>query len=603
VGEGGAADLDALPLSANVIGRHHYRAGDVDAALETSDAVIERRFETPWIYQSYLEPHVATAIPRPDGTLEVVASTQGTLYTRGQLSRIFGLPLSRVTVRGTPPGGAFGSKVLVAEPLAAGAALALGRPVRLALTRREDMLATNPLGSGILEVEAGARRDGTLTGLRGRLVFDAGSFSEWTIESIAAVLLTGPYRWEAHDIRAFGVETNRVGTGSYRGPGGPQASFAIETVIDELAEALRIDPVELRRRNLVTTDDRMADGVPWPVLGTGAVLDVLADDPAWAERHRLPPDEGIGLAVGVWSGACEPASASARLEADGSLTIVTGTIDLSGTTGTLQALAAEAFGLSPDEVTIVVADTSVAPRSPTTGGSVVTYSVGRAVVAAAVAARDRLLRYAADILGIGAEDLEVVAGVVRPRGAPDRGIPVAELAARGDATGVDGEPIEGHGPTRKPALAPGSTGHLVHVRVDRETGGVEVLRYLLVQDAGRAINPALIEGQMRGGAAQSLGWALYEELLFDPRGQLLTGSFLDYAVPRARHVPPIETRIVEVPAPDGPFGARAVAEASVCGGAAAVANAIAHATGARLERLPMTPPRILAAIAAARQGS
>jgi len=595
---GGSEDssLDALSLSPNVIGRHHYTRGDIDSAIDGSDLVVRRRFETPWVYQAYLETHAATAIPTPDGGLEIASSTQGTAYTRSQLAKIYGLPMSRITVRGTPLGGGFGSKVVVAEPLAAGAALVLKRPVRLSLTRTEDILATNPAPGGVVEVEAGARRDGTLTGLRGRIVFDSGAFSEWTIESIVAVLLTGPYEWEALDIRAFGVETNRVGTGSYRGPGGPQASFAVETVLDEFAQALDLDPVELRRRNQATDSGQMADGVTWPVLGTSAVLDALAADPDWARRDELPEDEGIGIALGLWAGACAPASVTARLETDGTLTIATGMVDMSGHTATFQALAAEAFGCRPDDVTIVVADTGTLLRSPITGGSVVTYSVGRSVVAAATEVKERFLRWAADELEIAPGDLEIVDGVVRPKGAPDRGRTIAELADTSDGLGVNGEPIEGHGSTDKPALAPGISGHLVHVKVDRETGQVDLLRYKLVQDAGRAVNPALVEGQMRGGAVQALGWALFEELQFDDGGQLITGSFLDYTVPRASHVPPIETVIVEVPAPDGPYGARGVGEAPVCGGAAAVANAIARASGARMERLPMTPPRIRAAI-------
>jgi CO/xanthine dehydrogenase Mo-binding subunit len=595
---GGSEDssLDALPLSPNVIGRHHYTSGDVEAAIGGSDLVVRRRFETPWIYQAYLEPHAATVTPTPDGGLDVATSTQGTLYTRSQLAKIFGIPMARITVRGTPLGGGFGSKVVVVEPIAAGAALVLKRPVRLSLTRREDILATNPAPAGVIEVEAGARRDGTLTGLRGRVVFDSGAFSEWSIESIAAVLLTGPYRWEALDIRAFGVETNRVGTGSYRGPGGPQASFAIEQVLDEIAQALDMDPVELRRHNAATTSDRMADGVTWPLLGTTAVLDAITADPAWAAREDLPENEGVGVALGVWAGACAPASVTAKLETDGTLSIVTGMVDMSGHTATFQALAAEAFGCRPEDVTIVVADTSTSLRSPITGGSVVTYSVGRSVVMAATEVRDRLLRYAADELEIAPGDLEIVDGVVRPKGAPDRGVTVAELADRGEGLGLNGQPIEGHGATDKPAMAPGISGHLVHVRVDRETGGVEVLRYKLIQDAGKAINPALVEGQMLGAGAQALGWALFEELRFDEGGQLVTGSFMDYAVPRASHLPAFETQIVEVPAPDGPYGARGVGEAPVCGGAAAVANAVARASGARLEQLPMTPPRVLAAI-------
>ncbi len=592
------AAAPALALSRNVVGRHHHARGEIDAALAASDVVIRRRYTTPWVYQAYLEPHAATAIPTADGGVELAVAAQGTQYARSQLAKIFGLPLAKVRVRGTPLGGAFGSKLLVTDPLAVGAALALGRPVRVAMTRREDILATNPAPGSVLELEVGARADGTLTGLRARLVFDSGAWSEWTIESIAAILVAGPWRWEALDIQAFGVETNRVGTGSYRGPGGPQASFAIESALDELAGRLGIDPLELRRRNLSQTGDPMADGTPWPVIGVSAILDEVERHPLWAGRATLPAGEGVGLGVGVWAGACAPASVSARLEGDGTLTLITGVVDMSGTTGTFQALAAHAFGIRPEDVTVIVADAHVALTSPTSGGSVVTYSVGRSVVAAATEARERLLRYASQEMEIEPGDLEVVDGIVRPRGAPERGIPVATLAARGEGKGVNGQPIEGQGSTETPALAPGSTGHLAHVRVDQETGEVTVLGYVLIQDAGKAISPALIEGQMRGGAVQGLGWALWEALRFDETGQPITGSFMDYAVPRASAIPPIEARIVEVPAPDGPLGARGVGEAPVCGGAAAVANAIAAATGARLATLPMTAPEVLAAISA-----
>jgi len=592
--ETGPEETEAL--SPNVVGKHHHVRGDAAAALDASAVTVHRRFVTPWVYQAYLEPHAATAWPTADGGLEVAAAAQGTQYARSQLAKIYGLPLSRVRLRGTPLGGAFGSKLLVADPLAAGAALALRRPVRVAFTRREDILATNPAPGAVLEVMAGARADGTLTGLRARLYFDAGAYGEWTIESIAAVLITGPWRWEAIDIRAYGVETNRVGTGSYRGPGGPQASFAIESTLDELAAALGMDPIALRRANLVDEGEPMADGTPWPVIGTGAILDVLAEHPLWAGRDALPEGEGVGVGVGVWAGACAPVAVTARLESDGSLVVTTGVVDMSGTTATFQALAAQALGIAPDMVTIAVVDAQAALVSPTSGGSVVTYSVGRAIVAAATAVRERLLAYAAEKMEISADDLEIVDGVVRPRGAPDRGQTVAELAASADGIGADGRALDGHGSTEKPGLAPGSTGHLVHVRVDRETGETEVLGYCIVQDAGKAITPPLVAGQMQGGAVQGLGWALWEEILFDEAGQVLSGSFMDYAVPRAGRLPAIETRIVEVPAPDGPYGARGVGEAPVCGGAAAVANAIAAASGARCTQLPMTPPRVLRAI-------
>jgi CO/xanthine dehydrogenase Mo-binding subunit len=593
VGAADASDLDALPLSDNVIGRHRYRRGDIDAVLAASEVRIARRFDTGWVYQAYLEPHAATAIPDDEGGVEVRASTQGTFFARDKLADIFGLSPARVQVTGTPLGGAFGSKLLVAEPIAMGAALRLGRPVRLELTRAEDIAATNPAPGAVLEVEAGARTDGTLTGLKARLVFDAGAWSEWTIETIGAVLLTGPYRWDAIDISAFGVETNRVGTGSYRGPGGPQASFAIETLIDELAVRIGTDPLELRRRNLVAAGDPMADDEPWAPTGVAEIVDRMAGHDLWRDRDSLPQNEGVGAALGIWTGAKDSASAVCRMEPDGTVTVVTGVVDMSGTTGGLATIAAETLGIGYEQVAMSFANTATAPSTPTSGGSVITYGVGRAVAKAAEDLKRRLLDLAADELEIEPTDLEIANGTVRPRGAPDRGISVADLVSRHDGLGRDGEPLEGHGPVNVPALAPSTSGHLVHVRVDPDSGRVEVLRYFIVQDVGRAINPSLIEGQMRGGATQALGWAFLEELSFDDGGQLLTGTFLDYAVPRAAFVPSIETSIVESPAPDGPFGARGVGEASVCGGAAAAANAVAAAVGARMAQLPMTPPRIL----------
>jgi CO/xanthine dehydrogenase Mo-binding subunit len=230
------------------------------------------------------------------------------------------------------------------------------------------------------------------------------------------------------------------------------------------------------------------------------------------------------------------------------------------------------------------------------GGSVVTYAVGRAVIEAATATREKLLRYAAEKMEIDARDLEIVGGVVRPKGSPGAGRSVADLAKSLDGFAVEVAPIEGHGGSARPGRAPQVSGHLVHVQVDPDTGEVSVLGYVIAQDVGRALNPALVEGQLRGGATQGLGWALSEQMTFDDQGQLLSGSFMDYAVPAADDVPAIETILVEVPAPDGPFGAKGVGEAPVCGSPGAVANAVAAATGRRLYTMPMTAPRIWAAM-------
>jgi CO/xanthine dehydrogenase Mo-binding subunit len=284
------------------------------------------------------------------------------------------------------------------------------------------------------------------------------------------------------------------------------------------------------------------------------------------------------------------------LESDGGLTIITGAADMTGTESAFAVIAAETFGVPLEQVTVATADTRTAPYAPMSGGSKITYTVGRAVERAAARAREQLLRVAAEELEVAPEDLELVDGVIRPTGVPAREVTVAELAGRVLDFESRYEPVEGQGRSAQTSLAPSAAAHLVHLRVDRETGQVHLLGYVVAQDVGRALNPALVEGQMRGGATQGIGWALFEELVYDDQGQLVTGSFLDYAIPSADHLPEIETFIVEVPAPDGPFGAKGIGEASVMPAAGAIANAIAAATGVRMDELPMTAPRVWKAL-------
>ena len=589
---GTGAELEVEDLSPNVINRKRYAGGDTLAAFATADATVTGRFRTNWVYQAYIEPHTATAWIDPDGSLVVESSTQGTFYTRKQLARIYGLPLTRIRVKGAPLGGAFGSKVLVVDPLVAGAALILRRPVRLSLTRREDIAATNPAAASTIELRIGARADGAFVAVDARLVFDAGAYIEWSIEEIAAVLIAGPYRWPAFDIRAYGVRTNRFGTGSYRGPGAPQAAFAVESLVDELARELDLDPIELRLRNLVDAGDPMVDGDRWPGLGHAEVLTAIQRHPIWQARHDLPAGEGVGIGIGVWPGAKGPAAAICRLNGDGTITITTGVVDMSGTFSSFVLIAADSFGVPPEAVDVVALDTAGAPVSPLSGGSIVTYTAGLAIRDAAREARRQLLEYAALQFEIDPDDLEIVGGMIRPIGSPDRGRPVAAFAEELSDFGSPHPAVEGHASTVQKSLAPSCAAHLVHVRVDRETGIVALVGHAIAQDVGRALNPALVEGQMRGGAAQGIGWALYEQLIHDSEGQLVTGSLLDYVVPRATDIPDIDTLIVEVPAPDGPFGAKGIGEASVIAVGGAIANAIVAAGGPRMRELPMTPRRV-----------
>jgi CO/xanthine dehydrogenase Mo-binding subunit len=592
----GQEDDETEQLSANVLDTVNRTSGDVAAALEASAAVASGTFRTPWIYQAYIEPQVATAWLEPNGTLVVSTATQGSFVTRGELARAFGLPLDRIRVVAEPLGGAFGGKFALVEPLAAGATLALRRPVRLVLTRAEDFQATNPASAQVTHLRIGARADGTLTGIEARMIVDRGSNAGWGVEGITSLLVAGPYRWEAHDLRGYGVQTNRFTFGAYRGPGAPTAAFALESLLDELAAELGLDPLELRLKNAVVEGNVGVSGNPFPTIGAVEVLERIGEHPLWAKRDSLPAGEGIGLAAGYWPGGNEPAAAVCRVNPDGTMTVITAAVDMSGVNTGFAVIAAEAFGLSPDKIRVVAADTATGPYSGASGGSKVTYTVGKAVLRAAEAAREKLLVAASQELEIAPDDLEVVDGVVRAVGAPDRSITVEEVARRTLRFGGRNEPIEGHGGSAQTSGAPSTAAHLAHVRVDRETGEVELLGYAIAQDVGRALNPALVEGQMRGGVAQGIGWALYEELAHDESGQLLTGSFMEYAIPSAEHVPEIDTLIVEVPAPDGPYGAKGIGEAPVVPAAAAIANAVAAAIGVRIHELPLTAPRVWAAL-------
>jgi CO/xanthine dehydrogenase Mo-binding subunit len=587
-----AAGVEDEDLSDNVLGSARLANGDVDAALASSAAVVRGRFRTPWVYQGYLEPQNASAWLDPDGELTIRTSTQTPFATRDAIARLYGLATERVRVRWAPLGGAFGGKMLIIEPLVVGAVLATGRPVRLELTRTEDMSATNPVGGEVIELELGADADGKLTGIRSRVLLDRGASEDMGMEAIAAMLASGPYNWQAHELTAIGVMTNRVTLGAYRAPTAPPAAYAVESLLDDLARELGRDPLALRLDNVAGEGDMTAAGQPFPVFGARQCLERVADSELWARRHDVGEHEGISVAIGWWPGGYEPAAAACRLDADGKLTVITGAADMSGVESGFAAIAADAFGLNPTDVRVSSADTASAPYAGASGGSKITYTVGRAVERAAIEARERLFEVAADELEIAPQDLEIVGSSVQPRGVPAKAMPIVQIASKVLSFGSRHMPIEGHGRSAQPQ-APQAAAHVSHVHVDPDTGAVTLLGHFIAQDVGRALNPALVEGQMIGGTVQGFGWALLEGMNHDEYGQLITGSLVDYAMPTAGGVPPIGTAIVEVPAPDGPYGAKGVGEAPVVGVAGAVANAIAAATGGvRVTELPMTAERV-----------
>ena len=598
--EAGAAD-ETQPKGANVATTSRLQRGDADAGLRDADVIVERIYTTSMVHQGYLEPRAAVADVDPIGQITVWTSTQALFFTRAEVAEALGVPEHRVRVVAMPIGGGFGGKFVLLEPLAAALAVAVRRPVSLVLTRAEEFLSTTPAPQSRFELTLGAKRDGTLTALRARVVFDAGAWAGAPL-SIACLLLSGYYRFPNFDVHGMEVRTNKPGSGAYRAPGAPQATFAIESAMSEMAERLGLDPIAFRLQNAVREGDPTPTGRPWPRIGLRECLEAIrrardGDARAPARTDAADVARGVGVAVGGWMGGVEPASAVCRVNGDGSLSIIVGSVDLSGTNTGLSQIAAETFGAALDRVRVVNADTESAPYAGASGGSKITYTVGAAVRAAAEDARRQTLAIAADHLEVAVEDLEIVDGEVGVRGVPDRAVAIAKLARMATEFGGKYEPIFGRGASATTARAPGFAVHVCDVEVDRATGEVRIVRHVVAQDVGRALNPAAIEAQIHGALAQGIGWGLLERMAYDDSGRLLSGTLMDYTLPHARQMPlDVDVILVEVPSQHGPFGARGVGEPPVVAGGAAIANAIADATGVRFTALPIDAATIVQAL-------
>lgn len=594
-GASGGAQTLKEPTAPNVTSTVHFSRGEVATGFRQADLMVERRYRTSMVHQGYLEPRAAVASVDALGSVTVWTSTQALFYTRSEVAEALELPEHRVRVIATPLGGGFGGKFVLLEPLVAALAVAVKRPVSLVMTRTEEFLATTPAPPSIVELRTGVRRDGMLTALEARVIFDAGAYAGAPV-SIACLLLGGYYRFPHLDIRGYEVLTHKPGNGAYRAPGAVQATFAIESQMDEMARELGIDPLELRLGNAVEEGDPMPNGKPWPRIGLRQCLERLRERHAPGRQRGAPerrgPPRGVGLAVGGWMGGIEPSSAVCRMNRDGSLSVIVGTVDMSGTNTAFAQIAAEAFGMPVDLVQVINADTETAPYAGSSGGSKITYTVGAAVERAARDARRQLLAIAAAHLEAAVEDLSLMDQQIWVRGVPDRSVAVSDLAKASMQFGGKYEPVFGRGSSATIARAPAFAAHLAEVEVDAETGQVRVVNHVVAQDVGRALNPAAIEGQIQGAVAQGVGWALLERMAYDDRGQLLSATLMDYALPGADHAPPVETMLVEVPSESGPFGAKGVGEPPVIAAAAAIANAITDATGRRFTDLPITAEAI-----------
>jgi CO/xanthine dehydrogenase Mo-binding subunit len=585
-GDGHGAGDDDLAGRPNIAASERMTRGDVAAGLAEADVVIRRTYRTPIVHQGYIEPHATVVAPEPGGGLTIWSSTQGVFLPREETARVLGWSDSRIRLVPTTVGGGFGGKGVLLEPLAGVLAVMFNRPIKVVLTRIDEFLAATPAPRSRIELALGAKRDGTLTAVDARIVFDAGLYPGSPVHN-AMIYVAGLYRIPNFRVLGYDVVTNTIPQGAYRAPGAVQGVFAIESAMDELAQTLGIDPIELRLKSCIVEGDLMPHGQRWARIGLVQCLETMRDHPTWKARQSRP-GEGVGVAIGALMVTLQSASALCRLESDGTVTAVVGSVDISGSNTALQQILAEAFGLSIERVAISNADSTGAPHSPMSGGSKITLVVGAAIVEAAQDAKRQAFEIAADQLEADLDDLELVDGHIRVRGAPERSIGLDRIHSLTAMMYAQYPPVLGRGNIALKVRASAMACHLARVRVDPDTHRPEVLEYVAVHDVGRAINPAMVEENIHGGVAQGIGWALYEQMAYDETGGLVTSSLLDYTLPSSQQVPSIESVILEIPSQSGPYGLRGVGEPPVIPVAAAVANAVSAAIGRRITEIPIT---------------
>jgi CO/xanthine dehydrogenase Mo-binding subunit len=600
------AKSEAPAKAVNISQQARLTRGDTAKGFAESDHVLERTYRVPMVHQGYLEPHAVLAEWDRNGLLTLWASTQGSFNTRSEVADVLGIPENRIRVIPVECGGGFGGKIrALCEPITAVLAQVTRRPVRYVMTRREELEAGMPAPQVIIKLKTGVKRDGTLMAIDAETIIDSGAFSG-AVLAVSAVFLGSMYKWPAFDLRGFEVLTHKPSVAAYRAPVAPQTIFAIESQMEQIARDLGLDPVEFRMRHLIQEGDPMVNNQPWQSNGAKQVLARIAEHPHWKTRRQWVAAgkngkrRGVGLALGGWLGGLQPTGATVRLNPDGSLAVLTGQVDIAGTNIALAQIAASAYGVDTDLVRITTGDTDVAPVTGLSAGSKTIYTVGTAVLQAAEDARRQTLEIAAAELEASVHDLELVDGKVVVRGMPDKGITLAAIGKKGNLYMSKTPPVLGKANPAFSQQAPGFAAQLARLEVDPDTGEVTIHDFVVVQDVGKAINPIGVEGQMQGGAVQSIGMALTEGLMFDDSGRLTNPSLLDYRKLTAADLPSLETIIVEVPAPAGPFGARGVGEPPIVPAPAALANAIQDATGARLTELPMSPERIALALAHAK---
>ncbi len=567
--------------------------GDVEQGFRESDIIVEETYHTQPINQGFLEPMACVANVEANGRLDIYASTQGPYQVRSQLASVLDISISNIKVIAMEMGGGFGAKLRLAlEAFPALLAMKTGRPVKLVNTREETFTLNGPRLETNIYLKTGVTNDGRMLAREARSIFDVGAYLGAGPNSGVGHGL-GAYNIPNFKLRSYGVYTNKIYVGSYRASGVADMTFATESHTDVIAHKLGMDPMEFRLKNALSEGDTGVSGAAIPKNG---LMETMA---ALKERMGLPKKledgRGVGICLGEWRSGSGPSTASISVNEDGTVSLLTGSVDISGSDTSLAQIAAETLGLRLDQVVVAKRDTDMAPFTGPSGGSRIVYSQGKAVQNAAEDAKSKLLELAADRLGVSADALECSSGGVYVQDNPAQSMDLSQLGRM--SLSSRGGPIIGTASLSSMPYAPVFNAQGVEVVVDKETGRVRVTRFVQAQDVGKAINPMGVEGQLEGGAVQGIGRALSEEILIDGEtGQVRNPSLATYLMPLAVDMPEIENILVEVPSADGPFGARAVAESPGFGPPAAIANAIYDAVGVRIKTLPLSAERVLAAI-------
>jgi CO/xanthine dehydrogenase Mo-binding subunit len=586
---GTATSADEKPT--NVAMHFLFEKGDVAKGFAEADVVVEREFKTATVHQGYIEPHNATALWNADGKITIWMSTQGTFTARQQTAELLYVPVSKVKVVPMEIGGGFGGKISVyLPPIAAVLSKKTGRPVKIVMSRADVFEATGPTPGSHMRVKLGAKKDGTLVAGEAWIAFEAGAYTGSPVGP-ACMCVFSCYDMPAARVDGFDVCVNKPRSNAYRAPGSTHVALATETLVDELCRELNVDPAEFRIKNAAREGVRRVDGPVYARVGMIETVEAIRD----CEHYKTPIDgkyRGRGMATGFWFNVGMKSSVAASVTQDGTVTLTEGSSDIGGTRTSIAMQLAETLGIAAEDVYPTVVDTDSIGYTDITGGSRVTFSTGIAAINAAKSIQEQLCQRAALLWETDADNVVYEDGGVS--GPDGKRLTFKELAAE---LGELGDAVVGYG-TSGEATQGGAFGtHLVDVEVDVELGKVQILRYTAAQDVGTAIHPSYVEGQIQGGAVQGIGWALNEEYWYDDEGVMRNPTYLDYRIPTCYDVPMIDTILVEVPDPQHPYGVRGVGEVPICPPPAAIANAIYDAIGIRLNDLPMSPPKVVAALA------